>query len=87
MQADSAKTLADRFPFSTAPHIFGLERSQLLLLPEAMNDYVGADNPARFVDAFVAGSTFRLRVSCALRQRPRVVLPMPRPLSIDARIA
>src|SRR3979411_435389 len=34
-------------------HIFGFERSQLLLLPEAVEDYVGADNPVRFIDAFV----------------------------------
>jgi hypothetical protein len=35
-------------------HIFGFERSQLLLLPEAVDDYVVADNPGRFIDAFVA---------------------------------
>jgi hypothetical protein len=35
-------------------HIFGFERSLLLLLPEAVDDYVGADNPVRFVDAFVS---------------------------------
>ena len=34
-------------------HIFGFERSQLLLLPETVDDYVGADNPVRFIDAFV----------------------------------
>jgi transposase/IS5 family transposase len=34
-------------------HIWGFERSQLLLLPEAIDDYVGADNPVRFIDAFV----------------------------------
>ncbi|MGH6846638.1 MAG: IS1182 family transposase [Methylocella sp.] len=34
-------------------HIFGFERSQILLLPEAVDDYVGADNPVRFIDAFV----------------------------------
>jgi DNA helicase-2/ATP-dependent DNA helicase PcrA len=26
-------------------HISGFERSQILLLPEAVDDYVGADNP------------------------------------------
>jgi transposase len=31
----------------------GFERSQILLLPEAVDDYVGADNPVRFIDAFV----------------------------------
>jgi transposase len=34
-------------------HIAGFARSQLLLLPEAVDDYVGADNPVRFIDAFV----------------------------------
>jgi hypothetical protein len=34
-------------------HIAGLDRAQLLLLPEAVDDYVGADNPVRFIDAFV----------------------------------
>jgi len=34
-------------------HITGFERSQVLLLPEAVDDYVGADNPVRFIDAFV----------------------------------
>ena len=36
-------------------HISGFERTQLLLLPEATDDYVGADNPVRFIDAFVEG--------------------------------
>jgi hypothetical protein len=35
--------------------ISGHDRSQLHLLPEAINDHVGADNPLRFVDAFVDG--------------------------------
>jgi len=34
-------------------HIEGVNRSQTLLLPEAVEDYVGADNPVRFIDAFV----------------------------------
>jgi len=34
-------------------HIPGSDRSQLLLLPEAIDDYVASDNPVRFVDAFV----------------------------------
>jgi transposase/IS5 family transposase len=36
-------------------HIHGLERSQLLLLPDAIDDYVGSDNPVRFIEAFVEG--------------------------------
>ncbi len=36
-------------------HISGFEPSQLLLLPEAVDDYVGPDNPVRFINAFVDG--------------------------------
>ena len=36
-------------------HILGHDRCQLLLLPEVVDDYVGADNPVRFIDAFVDG--------------------------------
>ena len=36
-------------------HIAGHDRSQTLLLPEAVDDYVGRDNPVRFIDAFVDG--------------------------------
>jgi transposase len=36
-------------------HIAGFGRDQLLLLPEAVDDYVGGDNPVRFIDAFVDG--------------------------------
>src|SRR5438067_8634897 len=34
-------------------HLSGHDRSQLLLLPEAVDDYVGPDNPVRFIDVFV----------------------------------
>ncbi len=37
------------------PHIAGHDRSQTLLLPEALDDYVGPDNPVRLIDAFVDG--------------------------------
>src|SRR4051812_29016103 len=36
-------------------HILGYDRCQMLPLPEAVDDYVGADNPVRFIDAFVDG--------------------------------
>ena len=36
-------------------HITGEDRSQLLLLPDAVDDYVGPDNPVRFIDTFVDG--------------------------------
>jgi transposase len=37
------------------PHIAGHDRSQLLLLPESLADYVGPENPVRFIEAFVEG--------------------------------
>ena len=37
------------------PHIAGDDRSQLLLLPESLDDYVGPENPVRFIEAFVEG--------------------------------
>ena len=38
---------------SRMTHISGFDRCQLSLLPEAIDDYVGSDNPVRFIDAFV----------------------------------
>lgn len=40
-------------------HIPGAERTQTLLLPETLDDYVCADNPVRFIDAFVDGLDLR----------------------------
>src|ERR1700691_1732762 len=36
-------------------HIPGHDPSQTLLLPEALDDYVGSENPVRFIEAFVEG--------------------------------
>jgi hypothetical protein len=36
-------------------YITGHYRSQMLLLPGAVDDYVGSDNPVRLIDAFVDG--------------------------------
>ena len=36
-------------------HILGHDRSQMLLLPETVDDYVGPDHPVRFIEAFVDG--------------------------------
>ncbi len=36
-------------------HITGHDRSQTLLLPESLDEYVGPENPVRFIEAFVAG--------------------------------
>ena len=40
---------------SGMPHITGHDRFQTLLLPESLDDYVGAENPVRFIEAFVDG--------------------------------
>ncbi len=34
-------------------HIQGGDRNQTLLLPIAVDDYVGRENPVRFIEAFV----------------------------------
>src|SRR6202045_837494 len=34
-------------------HIQGCDRNQTLLLPNSVDDYIGADNPVRFIEAFV----------------------------------
>ncbi len=36
-------------------HLTGPDRSQTLLLPESLDEYVGPENPVRFIDAFVDG--------------------------------
>ena len=36
-------------------HIAGFDRDQAQLLPARVDDYVDADNPVRFIDAFVDG--------------------------------
>ena len=36
-------------------HLEGRDRFQTLLLPESLDDYVGLENPVRFIDAFVGG--------------------------------
>lgn len=34
-------------------HTSGEDRSQILLLPDSVDDYVGPDSPVRFIDPFV----------------------------------
>ena len=34
-------------------HHSDINRAQVLLLPDTVDDYVGSDNPVRFIDAFV----------------------------------
>ena len=40
-------------------HILGSDRAQTLLLPASVEDYVGADNPVRAIEAFVDGFDLR----------------------------
>lgn len=35
-------------------YIRGASRNQVILFPETVEDYITADNPVRFIDAFVA---------------------------------
>jgi transposase len=35
-------------------YVRGAERSEVLLFPDAVDDYIAEDNPVRFVDAFVS---------------------------------
>jgi hypothetical protein len=41
-------------------HLRGLPREQELLLPEAAEDYVAAEAPVRFIDAFADTLDLRL---------------------------
>jgi hypothetical protein len=34
-------------------HVEGIDRDQMTLFPEALDDYVSEENPVRFIDAFV----------------------------------
>ena len=40
-------------------HRRGLDRHQTRLLPERLEDYIAADNPVRFLEAFVASLDLR----------------------------
>jgi transposase len=51
-------------------HISGPDRSQTLLLPESLGEYVGQDNPVRFIDAFVDG--LDLAAAGFARVKPKV---------------
>jgi transposase len=55
-------------------HRSGLDRSQTLLFPEALEDYIAAENPVRFLDAFVGSLDLHAlgfaRAHCANTGRP-----------------
>ena len=53
-------------------HIQETPRSQTLLLPECVDDYVGPDNVVRFIEAFVDSLDLTARqASAELSPRPR----------------
>lgn len=55
-------------------HRAGLDRSQTLLFPERLEDYITAENPVRFLDAFVGSLDLRAlsfaKARCADTGRP-----------------
>jgi len=55
-------------------HRAGLDRSQTLLFPERLEDYIAAENPVRFLDAFVASLDLHAlgfaKARCASTGRP-----------------
>src|SRR5271167_1789213 len=55
-------------------HRTGLDRSQTLLFPERLEDYIAAENPVRFLDAFVASLDLHAlgfaKAQCAETGRP-----------------
>jgi transposase len=51
-------------------YIQGAPRSQTLLLPECVDDYVGSDNPVRFIEAFV--DSLDLATAGFIRTRPNI---------------
>jgi transposase len=55
-------------------HRTGLDRSQTLLFPERLEDYIAPENPVRFLDAFINRLDLRAlkfaKVQCAATGRP-----------------
>ncbi len=55
-------------------HRTGLDRTQTLLFPERLEDYIGPENPVRFLDAFVASLELHAlgfaKAQCAGTGRP-----------------
>lgn len=55
-------------------HRSGLDRSQTLLFPERLEDYIASENPVRFLDAFVAQQDLKslgfAKAQCADTGRP-----------------
>ena len=52
-------------------YVEGSDRTQVTLLPECMDDYIGKDNPVRVVEAFVEELDLELSPVLARRDRDR----------------
>ncbi len=76
-------------------HIDGIDRDQITMFPEALDDYIHEDNPVRFIDGFVGSldlsSLGFQRVTTADTGRPPYhpgdllrLLSQPRPLKPQA---
>ncbi len=57
-------------------HINGIDRDQITMFPEALDDYISEDNPVRLIDGFrdclpsrISGMTWRTIVIGALLVR------------------
>jgi hypothetical protein len=61
-------------------HRSGTDRAQLLLLPEAVDDYVDLDNPVRFIEAFVDGLDLAAQALCGWPRKRPAVRVMTRPI-------
>ena len=59
-------------------HRTGLDRSQTLMFPERLEDYIAAENPVRFLDAFVGQLDLRALGFAGRRSRPRAGRRMTR---------
>lgn len=55
-------------------HLSGRDRLQLLPLPKAVDDYVGQDNPVRFIEAFVAEGNFEKNAKWKLGGKRKVAV-------------
>ncbi|WP_421361892.1 hypothetical protein [Agrobacterium rosae] len=55
-------------------HLSGTDRPQLLPLPEAGDDYVGQDDPLRFIEAFVDEGSFEKNAKWKLGGKRRVAV-------------
>jgi len=55
--------------FASMNWIEGCDRQQRHLLPEELEDYVGPDNPVRFLDVFVEGLDLRAMCTAVLPAR------------------